>query len=268
MLRSKKHISYIKHAFMLMVIPLLVVSTGYAVFSQQLTVTGKGNKPAYSFTNNMSMSYSIAYGTSGQRTVYNITMTVKYNGSGTIESWSTRVDLPTDFSSRTCQATVICSNVGNRLTISNGAGNGTINPNGTVTFTFSFQTNTGQGYELQEIVVAGILVRVYQTMSGLTFTATPGTRTKSGNRYSWPYTIQVTNNSGQAISAWKIESTNWTSANQITGVSSTVNYVATSTLLTVTSKTGLANSASITFNATMSTTNQNWVFAGTIQGAL
>lgn len=253
---------------MLLVIPLLVVSTGYAVFTQQLTVTGSAEKPAYSYTNNMSMSYSIAYGTSGQRTVYNITMTVKYNGSGTIESWSTLFDMPSDFTSRTCQATVVCSSVGNRLTVSNGTGNGTINPNGTVTFTLSFQTNTGQGYELQNINVTGILARVYQTMSGLTFTATPGTRTKSGNRYSWPYTIQVTNNSGQAISAWRIQSTNWTSANQITGVSTTVNYVSTATLLTITSKTGLANGASITFNATMSTTNQNWVFAGTVQGAL
>jgi hypothetical protein len=253
---------------MLIAIPLLLVSTGFALFSQQLTVNGSATKPAYSSTNNMSMNYSVSYGTSGQKTVYNITMTVKYNGSGTIESWQSAFNVPTDFGSLTCQSTVACTTSTNRVTVANGAGNGTITPSGTVTFTLSFTTSTGQGYVLQNIAVTGILVKVYQTMTGLTFTATPGTRTKSGNKYTWPYTFKVTNGTGQAISAWRFTSSNWTSTETIASVSTTVNYVANTTSLTFSSKTGLASGANITFSGSITSTNANFSLAGSVQGAL
>ncbi len=266
MSRYRRTSETFRHILMLLAIPLALMSTGYALFSQQLTISANGNKPAYSSSNNVIITYSKTYGTQGQKTVINFAVTVKNTGSSSITAWQAAFDVPTDYAQLSCANTVSCSTSGARVTVVNGSGNGTIAAGGTTAFTFSFNTASSD-WILQNVAVAGTVTAVYQTISGLTVSTSAGTRTKSGKNYYWPYTFTVTNNSGSAISAWRIQAP-WSSANTITNLSSTVNYVATTSQLTLLSTTGMTNSTTFQFTATLSSTSSAYTFTGyTIQGS-
>lgn len=258
-----------RHIVTLLAIPLVLTGTGYALFSQQLSVNTTTTKPSYSTSNNMLFTYTRSLGTQGQKTVYTITGTVTNQGTASVTGWLLNFSLPTDFGGYGCGATVVCSTSGTTATVANGTGNGSIAPGGSVTFTVTFNSTASTNYTLQNISIAGSVAVGYQTISGLTVTASAGTRTKSGKWYYWPYTFTVTNNSGSAISAWRILAPWNSSTNAVNSMPANVNYVVAATQLTILSTTGMANNTSFQFTASLGSTSSTWVLTGyTIQGAL
>lgn len=264
----RKRYTSLRHALLLLAIPLVLSGTGYALFAQNLSLNGQADQPAYVATSNLLMTYSTSTASQASKTVYTETITIQYNGTASITAWQLMFDMPSDFSQYSCQSTVSCSSSGATATIVNGSGNGTINPGGSVTFTVNFTSYTA-GYVLQNIYVSGTLALTYQTMAGLTVSATAGSRTKSGKWYSWPYAFTVTNNTGQFLRGWRIQAPWSSSTNRVGAMDSTVSYTTTTTQLTILSMAGIANGASFNFNATLASTNSSWVLTGyTIQGAL
>jgi hypothetical protein len=253
---------------MLLAIPLVLTGTGYALFSQQLSVNTTTTNPAYTTSNNLQFSYTKTLSTQGQKTVFTIVGTVKNLGTTNTASWQVMFDMPADFGNFTCDSAAVCSTSGATATIKNGTGNGTIPTGGTVSFTISFSSSS-TNYTLQNLSVAGTVPAVYQTISGLTLSVTHGNSTKAQGTYSWPYTFTVTNNSGSPLQAWRITAPwNTTTTNTVTSMSSTVNYLTNATQITILSTTGLANGSSIVFNATFTSKASTWALTGSaIQGA-
>jgi hypothetical protein len=215
----------------------------------------------------MLFTYSTSYGSVGGKTVFNITGVVKNNGTATVTAWLLSFDMPSDFSNITCGTTVTCSNSGVTATINNGSGNGTIAAGASVTFTYSFRSSLTK-YTLQNISIAGTVPSGYQTISGLTVTASAGTRTKSGKWYYWPYTFTVTNNSGSALSAWRIQTPWSSSTNAVNSMPANVNYVVAATQLTMLSTTSIANGTNFVYTASLGSTSSTWALTGyTIQGS-
>lgn len=257
-----------RHIVTLIAIPLVLMGTGYALFSQQLSINTTTVYPSYTISNNMLFTYTRSLSTSGQKTIYSITGTVKNQGTTSVTAWLVNFSLPADFGAYSCGATVTCSTSGTTATVANGASNGTIAPGASVTFTLTFNSTASKNYILQNISVAGSVAVGYQTISGLTVTASAGTRTKSGKWYYWPYTFTVTNNSGSAISAWRILAPWNSTTNAVASMPANVNYVVTATQLTMLSTVGLANNASLQFTASLGSTSNSWVLTGyTIEGA-
>lgn len=267
MIRQRRFWSrQLRHIAALLLIPALLISTGYAAFSQQLAVNTDTTIPGYTSSQNMIMTYNTVEGSQGQSIVYNITMTVKNNGSVAVESWQVLFDMPSDFSQFNCASSIVCSNSGNRATINNGTGNGTLSAGAQTSFTLSFRAGAS-GYILQNIAVSGVTAIVYQNIPGLTVGTSVGTRTKSGKWYYWPYTFTVTNNSGSSISRWRITAPWNSSSNAVSSMAGTVSYVAGATELTIVRVANLNNGTNFVFTGTLGSTNQNWSLTGmTIQG--
>jgi len=257
----------VKRVLMLVTIPLVLTSTGYALFSQNLSVNGDTELPNYTSSQNLSLSYTKSVTPQGQVWTYTISVTVKNNsGTRTVSAWQTTFDLPSDYSNNSC-TNATCSVAGTTITAVNSGTNGTINPGSTATYSFTFRS-ASQTFRFGTITVSGTLVPIYQTVSGLTMTAVAGTRTKSGNKYTWPYTITVTNNSGQNLAGWRITA-NWSTSETVTSMPATVNYTTTTTQITITSKSAINTGTNFVFVPSLTSTNQNWTLAGySVQGAL
>lgn len=255
---------YIRHLALLLVIPLVLTSTGYALFSQQLSINTTTSNPNYTISNSMVFTYTSTISTQGQSYVHDFTGTIENQGTADVDLWQVLFDMPADFSSFSCQNTVVCSNVSNRAEIDNGASNGTITPGNSVTFTFTFKTGLAS-YTLQNVSVAGTVQATYQQISGLTVGYTRGAYTKIAGKYYWPYTFTVTNNTGSSISAWRIRAP-WNTAtdNYITYIDSTVNYVAGATELTFLSTSGMADSTTFQFNTTLGAKVATWAYGGEV----
>ena len=253
---------------MLIAVPLALSSVGYAIFTQNLSVNTSTIKPAYSSSQGLRVTYDRTVVPQGQVFTHTLNpITITNYGTAGVTAWQFKFDLPSGFSNLAC-TNATCTTSGNTVTMVNTGTNGTINPSGSVTVSLSFRTSLTQ-YTLQNVFISGTPVLTYQTMSGLTVSRTIGTRTKSGKWYAWPYTFTVTNNTGQTISAWRITA-NWsTTTNQVNSMDATVNYTTSATQLTITRIASLANGQNFVFNASLGSTDINWVISGlAIQGAL
>lgn len=265
--KYRRHKVLLRHILMLIAIPLVLMTAGYALFSQQLSINTTTPNVAYTSSQNLLATYTKTVAKSGSSWLYTISMTVKNNGSGAVTAWQVAFDLPTGFNQLSC-TNATCTTSGVRVTSVNTATNGTINSGATTTYTITFKTSTTT-YVLQNMNVSGTLAPIYQNMAGLTISFTRGARTKSGKWYYWPYTFTVTNNSGQNISAWRATA-NWSNTtNNVQTMATTVNYVAGATQLTITSKTGMANNTTFQFTAKLGSTSTTWNLTGlAIQGSL
>jgi hypothetical protein len=265
--RFRRQRQIIKHIIMLLAIPLAVTGTGYAAFSQNLSVSGTSTVPGYTASQNLSVSYDMSSCTSAPCTYSINPMTLKYNGVNQIIGWQVQFDLPSDFTNLSCTGAT-CTSSGQTVTAVNTETNGTIAAGGTVMFTASFQTAT-TSYVLQNLNVSGTEAPVWQTMSGLSVSVVAGSRSQSGSDYLWPDTFTVTNDSGQEISAWQIQ-TDWdSSTNVVSSMPSGVTYSTSATHLTIQSTTGLANGDSYQFTPTLGSTNSSWSLTGdTVKGSL
>lgn len=259
----------LKQLLMLLVIPLTLTSTGYALFSQNLGLSGTGAKPAYTATQNMRVSYDVSRSPSGNRTKYTVTpITVSNLGNETTTSWRLLFDAPGSVTQLSCDAVVSCSLSGSTVTIESTASSQALAPGNSITFSVNFLSDAANS-NLQNINISAMLALVYQTRAGLTVSAAPGTRTKSGKWWNVPHTFTVTNNSGLAIRSWRITA-NWSSStNQVVSMDTTVNYTTSPTQLTMTSITGMSNSTTFQFSGTLGSTSNSWTLTGlSIQGAV
>jgi hypothetical protein len=263
----RKFNASLKRALMLVAIPLALTSTGYALFSQQLSVHGTGNVPNYTSSQNLSVSYTQSSAPQGQSQIITTTVTIK-NNSGTrgVTAWNSTFDLPSGYSNLSC-TNATCSQASNVNTAVNTGTNGLISPGGTVTYTFVFKY-TLQTYAFTTITVSGTLAPVYQTMAGLTMTAVAGSRSTKKGVSTWPYTITVSNNTGQNLSDWRIIA-DWSSTETVASMPTTVNYTTTTTNITITSKSAINTGTNFVFSPSLSSTSTTWVLSGySVQGSL
>jgi len=252
---------------MLVAIPVVVTSTGYAAFSQNLSTHGTGTLPGYTTANSLSMTYTTSSSLSAGVYTYTIHPTLTYGGRSTITDWQMKFDLPADFTNLDC-VDAVCSSSGQTVSAVNTGSNGTIAAGGQVTFTVSFQTASAN-YVLQNIDISGTEALVWHTIRGMNVTRTQGDQTFSGGYYLTPYTITVSNNSGLNLSAWRVQA-DWDPAtNTVSSVPGGVTYSTSATLLTIMSTSGLANGASYQFTATLGSTSSTWNLPElSVQGAL
>lgn len=252
---------------LLLVVPLAVTSTAYALFSQQLSIDATANSPGYTATQNLSLSYDKTVSQEGQGYTYRINpMSVKNNGTGTIDSWQVIFDVPADASQLNC-TDANCTQDGQTVTVTNTITNGTIDGGNTATFSLQFKSSQSS-YVLQNINVSGTLAPVFEAMPGLTVSANAGSMTQSGPWYDRPYTITVTNDSGNAITGWRIQAPWSTSTNRVVSMPGTVNYIEATSQLTILSKSGIADGATFQFTPTLGSTNAGWTLTGyTVEGS-
>lgn len=251
------HTPTARHLLFLLSVPLALCGTGYALYTQNLSVATTTTKPAYSSAQNLLMTYTPTITKSGNKLLYTVSMTVTNRGTATVDAWQVVITMPSDTSKLTCPATIVCSQVGTTLTISNGAANGTITGGSNTTFNWTFLTAVNN-YVFQNVSVSGHLLSTFELMAGLTASSSMGTRTKSGKNYRWPVTFTVTNNTGQYLTAWQLTIDWSTATNGVVSMPATVTYIATATNLIMTSTTGLANGASFQFIPTLQSTNMKW----------
>lgn len=250
---------------MLICIPLILSSTGYALFSQQLSINASADKPAYSRSQNLLKTYTKTITPSSGKWAYNISVSIKNNGTNGVTAWQSDFSLPNDFTALSC-TNATCTQASLTNTAVNTGTNGTISPGDTVTYSFTF-TTANQNYLFTSLSISGTPVITYSTISGLTESHSAGTRTKSGNIYTWPYSFTVTNSSGQNISHWRIQCPWDTANNTVASMSTTVDYTQTATQLSIFSKTAVQNGTTFQFSASLTSKSATYVLSGcTIQG--
>lgn len=244
----------------LLIVPLTLASVGYALFSQDLSIATTTRKPAYSQSQGLRVTYGRSLSPQGQVWNYNMApFTITNNGAFPVTAWTVTFTVPAGTSNIAC-TNAVCTLNGTTLTVKNTASNGTIAIGGSVTPTVTFRVPTNT-YLPDDINISGVQDAPYQTYAGLTATFTRGTRTKSGQWYGWPYTFTVTNNSGVNLSSWRIQGTPWsTTGYRVNSMQTTVDYVSSTTALTILSKTALSTGSSFVFTANLGSTNQNWNF--------
>jgi hypothetical protein len=241
------------------------MSTGYALYSQQLSVGATASYPTFSFTQNMRVTYTTSVSPQGQNWTYTVAVTIYNNGTHDTTAWQSTFSLPAGYSNVSCSS-ANCTQASNVNTAVNNTSNGTIAAGSSLSYTLTFRTST-QTYTFTSIGASATLAAIYQPVSGLTVTATPGTRTKSGKWYTWPYTIKVTNSSGQNLAGWRMLIPWSTSTNQVASMPTTVNYVEAATQLTILSKQAINNGTNFQFVANLSSTNSSWAMTGySVQG--
>lgn len=264
--RPGEHRLLVRQLGLLLAIPLIAMTSSYALFSQQLSVNATSSSVAYVSNQYTTVTYTKATTGAGPYTyTFNPTV-IKNNGVTSITAWQVTFNLPPGMTALTCPATVVCTQNATTVTITNGAANGTIASGGTTSFSFSF-SSTAANYTLQNVNISATFSAAFQTVSGLTVTTSEGTRTKSGKNYYWPVTITVNNNSGQSMSAWQVI-VPWNSTKDfVSSMPSGVTYTTNTTQLIITSTAALANGASYQFIPTIGSTNSAWTSAGsTVMG--
>ncbi len=264
MSRYNRRRGLLRHFVLLLSIPLFVSGSSYALLSQNLSIDASGSEPVYVSTQYMLLTYTKTVTLVSGRWNYSTPMTIRNNGPTSVTAWQIIVDLPADFTNRTCPTSVVCTMSGQTLTIRNGTGNGTIAKNATRSFTISYRT-LDRYYTLQNVYVSGTYIAGFQTITGLTVSRVQGARTKVGSVYRWPFTFTVTNNSGFNLSAWQI-TVPWTTARSVISMPAGVTYVINGSSLLITSTAPLANNTTYVFTATLGSTTTTWNLSATVKG--
>ncbi len=257
MARRENHWQIVRQIALLLVVPVFVMSTVYALFSQQLSVNAMTDTVSYVSNQYLVMTYTKNASLAGSTWTYNMNpVTIKNNGATSVTAWQVTFTVPADAPTPTCASTVICTKSGTTVTVKNGTGNGTIATGATRTFTMSF-TSTTASYVLENINISGTFTTTYQAISGLTVNVVKGVR--SGGAY--PLTITISNNSGQPISGWQVAIP--TKRRCTSTVPTGTTYTCTTTFLTYTRAAGaIANGAQYQFSTSVTYGSANWNITG------
>ena len=265
--RFHRHNVLLKYVALLSLIPILMVSVSYALFSQQLSVNATGSSVSYVSSQYTLMTYTKTATYASNTYTYSFSpVTIKNNGVTSITAWQFTYVVPADATTLTCQSTVTCTKRGTTVTVKNGTGNGTLAKGASTTFTMSFKTATAL-YTLQSVAISATFSTAYQSITGLTVGIVVGTSTRSGSTYTWKPTITVTNNSGQPLSGWRLVITPWASTSAVTSTMPTgITYATTSSRVTFTSTNALAAGATYQFIPTITNRTSSWAAAGVLTG--
>ena len=258
--RFRKDRVLIKYIATLLMIPVLMVSAGYALFSQNLTINATTDIVSYVSNQYMTVTYTKTATLATGLYTYKLTpMVIKNNGVTGVTAWQVSFTVPADMSAMACPTatTASCSQAGTTVTIKNGTGNATIATGATRSITgFSFKSATA-AYTPQNVIISGTFATTYTAITGLTVVAVAGTRSGS----TFPLTVTISNNSGQPISGWKVTvpTTKTCTSTVVTGVT----YTCTTTVLTYTgAAVAIAAGAQYQFNTTVTTTMTTWTTSG------
>lgn len=244
----------------LSIMPILMVSVGYSLFSQDLTINTTGSIVSYISNQYMTVTYTKTATLATGLYTYKLTpMVIKNNGVTGVTAWQVSFTVPADMSAMVCPSTTTaaCTQVGTTVTIKNGTGNATIAKGATRSITnFSFKSAVA-AYTPQDVVISGTFATTYTAIAGLTVVATAGTRSGS----VFPLTVTVSNNSGQPISGWKVTvpTTKTCTSTVVTGVT----YTCTNKLLTYTGGAiSIDDGAEYQFSTSVTTSMTSWVTSG------
>ena len=246
--------------------PLVVMGSSFALFSQTLTINGNQSSVAYVSNNYTKWTYTKAATFAAGIYTYRLNpFVITNNGVTSITAWRVQFTVPNDTTAITCPTTVTCTinntthvvTITRTVTIAAGASS-TINNTGN---SIRFTTATAN-YIPQNVVVSATYSTAYSTIAGLTVVATAGP--KSGGAF--PLTVTISNNSGQPISGWRV--TIPTTRTCTSTVPAGVTYTCTTTVLTYTgAAVGIASGAQYQFNTTVTTTMTTWNTSGAaVQG--
>jgi hypothetical protein len=226
--RSRRRADILRNTMLLLVLPFGMMTVAYALFSQNLSLSGTTSTVAYVSNQSMMMTYTKTQSVSSPY-AYSIAMSVK-NGSATRTTvWQVNVDVPSDVAGISCPTTVFCTLQGTRLTILSNT-NGAINAGGSTAVTFSF-TSSINAYTLQNIAVyANSATSSYATINGLSVNTSVGTRSSS-SPYTRPLTVTVTNISGKPILQTRVTISPFSNKYSVTGLPAGVTKSGTSTLI-------------------------------------
>ena len=252
---------------LLVAIPITLSGTAYALFTQQLSIDPSTAKPSYSYSQNLLMTYTKTVTVvNSTRWQYTVLITVNNIGSLDVNSWHISLTIPSNANSFSCTGAT-CANATGAVTVDNSATNGTIVAGGSVSFTMKFRLTTDV-YTLDNVNVSGTYAPVYQSISGLTETWTRGSRSKAGGVFYWPFTFTVHNNSGSALTGWRILIPWDTAVNKLKNAPTTISYYEAPTQLTLIANSSIAKGATFKFTISLGSTSSAWVLSGdTIEGA-
>lgn len=251
-----------RQTMMLLVIPLVVTSTGYGLFSQDLSINAATSSVGYVSNNYTTVTYTKSSTFSGGLYTYRLNpFVIKNNGVTSITAWVVKFVVPSDTTAIACPTTVTCSidnvtkivTISRTVTIAAGASS-TINTTAANAIRF---TTTTPAYTPQNVTISATYSTAYQAIAGLTVTATAGA--KSGGAF--PLTVTIANNSGQPISGWQV--TIPTTRTCTPTLPSGVTYTCTNSVLTFTAAAiSIAAGAQYQFNSSVTSTMTTWVTTG------
>lgn len=256
------HRPLLRQISLLLVLPILMAGSGYALFSQQLSIDATTSIVGYVSNQYTTMTYTkSATFASGVYTYRMNPFTIFNKGVTSITAWQVTFVVPNDTTAIQCPTSVTCS-------INNATHTVTITRTVTIAAGASSIINTGNNnairftsavaaYTPQNITISATFSTAYQTIAGLTVVATAGP--KSGGAF--PLSITITNNSGQSISGWRV--TVPTTKTCTSTVPVGITYTCTASVLTYTgSAISIANGAQYTFATTVTTTMTTWNTSG------
>lgn len=257
-----------RYVLLIVAMPFFLIAVSYALYSQNLSLVGNTQKPAYSSSEDLKVTY--------QKTVTNVSggyqysispMTVTNDGASSVTAWQVIFNLPTDFTNLVCNTSINCSVSGTVLTITSGSTNGLITAGGNQVSDFSFNSNLST-YTLQDVNVSGTVNVGYQVIGGFT-TLFQVTNTKTRGKWlDITYHVTVTNSSGSSISSWRI-TTPWNSTNNaVRSLDAPYTYVVGTNILTINGASSVVNGQNLQFNTVLSTKLTGWSPTPTLEGQL
>ena len=218
---------------LIFIISILFLSTGYSIFSTNLSIEGKGNMVEQPAKQDYTMTYTKDTWYSGGMHYYNFKMQINNNTSEDLTNWIIIADIPDDIITVTCWSS-ICSVNNGILTMENENYNSTVLANSYIEFGFSFSTSIAEAeLETYKIYVNGNEPdpedpdpedpdpedpdpedpdpedpdpedpKYPSNLEGLKVTITYGNGWQSGPNYIKQYDIKIENNSNKNIKSWE-----------------------------------------------------------------
>ena len=258
----RHHLIRLRTFLVASVIPLLLVSVGYALFSQDLSLQGKGTAIVAQPTG-LQVTWTRSSWQSGSQWSYNMNGTIANYGTTTTNVWDIVVQLPANITNLSCWSSD-CVLSGTTLTISNLSHNGTLAPNASTNFGMSFKSKSNAivftNYTVSSTEPAE---SSFSEISGLTATVSPQGQWGS---YTKQYSVTVQNASGNKVKAWRIEVSNWNSATHSVAGMWNAGYTSEPDRLAMTSQGPLNNGASANFGGQLTVPTSSWTPTFIVKG--
>lgn len=254
-----------------LILPILVIGGGYALFSQNLSIQGTATAEVSSAqAPSLQFAWTMQKWQSNGVWSYNVTGQVKNTGTIAATGWTITVTLPSTITGLNCW-NGDCSITSTSLMIQNMNYNGSINPGATADFGMSFTANSDT-VSFSNYMVKGdspqTVSNNLSSINGLTVKMVYDNGWQANGGYVTQYTVMVTNNSGTKVKTWRTEVSNWDSATQSVVNIWNASYTSEQTRLLMMSTGALANGASTSFGVQLQASSASWTPSYGIKGAL
>lgn len=240
-------------------IPLFLVGAGYALFSQNLSLQGKGTAVVSpSSSSGLAVAWTRSVWQSGSNWSYNMNGTVTNNGAVVSTSWEIVVQLPASITGVSCWGGD-CTLSGTTLTIANLSYNGSIAPGSSITLGVSFTSSSGVvSFDNATIGAGSSNEADFIVTNGLTATMTFQNQWQSGSNYVKQYNVVVANTSAIKVKAWRIEVSNWSNATHSVAGIWNADYTSEPARLIMTSQSSLNAGSTANFGVQLSVPSSTW----------